>query len=98
MKYFSNFIQNLSRSCTYHYQSMLTRLHLFFSKGLNSGNGHNPVEKKYVSAIFFMRNPYKKIQNSSMHSSKVMKCIKKHDGRPRSNIPFKLLRSWGHKM
>ena len=27
-----------------------------------------------------MRNPYKKFQNSSIHSSKVMLCIKKRDG------------------
>ena len=28
---------------------------------------------------FFMRNPYRKFQNSSMHISKVMLCIKKRD-------------------
>ena len=26
-----------------------------------------------------MRNPYTKFQNSSIHGSKVMPCIKKHD-------------------
>ena len=35
------------------------------------GGGH----KKYVSH-FFMRNPYMKFQNPSMHSSKVRLCIK----------------------
>ena len=70
-----------------------------FSKGHNSGKGHNPVKKKkYVSAIFFMRNPYKKFQNSSMHGSTVILCIKKPDERtderPRSNMPLQLLRSW----
>ena len=53
-----------------------------------------------MSAIFFMRNPYKKFQNSSMRVSKVMLCIKKHDERKnerttRSNMPLQLLRSWG---
>ena len=51
-----------------------------------------------------MRNPYKKFQNSSMHVSKVMLCIKKHDERkdgqkdkcPRSNMLLLLLLSWGH--
>ena len=49
-----------------------------------------------------MRNPYKKFQNSSIHSSKVMLCIKKRDERmdgqtdgrmdeqPRSNMPLQL--------
>ena len=54
-----------------------------FSKGHNSGEGHNPVEKKnnkkkqYISVFFFMMNPHKKFQNSSMHVTKVMLCIKK---------------------
>ena len=34
---------------------------------------------KICVSYFFMRNPYKKFQNSSMHGSKVMLCIKKHD-------------------
>ena len=42
-----------------------------------------------------------KFQNSSMHVSKVMLCIKKRDDRkderPRSNMPLQLLQSWGHK-
>ena len=47
-----------------------------------------------------MRNQYKEFQNSSMHVSKVMLCIKKRDEqtdeRPRSNMPRQLLRIWGH--
>ena len=36
-----------------------------------------------------MRNPYKKFQNSSIHGSKVMLCIKKRDERTegRTNNP-----------
>ena len=73
----------------------------FFSKGHNSGKGHNPVNKKICVSDFFIRNPYKKFQNSSMHGSKVMLCIKKRDERtderPRSNMPLQLLRSLWHK-
>ena len=47
-----------------------------FSKGRNSGKGHNPDKKKSVS-YFFMRNPYMKFQNPSMHSSKLTLSIKK---------------------
>ena len=80
-----------------------------FSKDHNSGKGHNPVKKKICVSYFFMRNPYKKFQNSSMYGSKVILCIKKRDKRtnrqtdertdecPRSNMPLQLLRSWGHK-
>ena len=32
-------------------------------------------------SYFFMRNPYEKFQNSSIHGSKVMLCIKKRDER-----------------
>ena len=61
-------------------------------------------------SYFFMRNPYKKFQNSSMHVSKVMLCTSKSvmngqmeektdrqmDEHPRSNMPLQLLQSWGH--
>ena len=50
-----------------------------------------------------MRNPYKKFQNSSIHGSKVMLCIKKAwrtdgwmDEQPRSNMPLQLLWGWEH--
>ena len=95
-----------SSSLNSFWDNLLTIFHpYFFSKYHNSGKGHNPDEKKkYVSAIFFMGNPYMKFQNPSTHSSKVMLCIKKHNGRsdrrthkhPRSNMPFQLLRSLGH--
>ena len=59
-----------------------------------------------------MRNPYKKFQNSSVHGSKVMLCVKKRDERmdwrkdgrtnapeaicPSNFEPLQLLRSWRH--
>ena len=64
--------------------------------------------KKIRVSYFFMKNPYMKFQNPSMHGSEVMLCIKKRNGRthgrtdgrmhkcPRSNMPLQLLRSWGH--
>ena len=51
-----------------------------FSKGHNSGKGHNPDGKIRVS-YFFMKNPYMKFQNPSMHGSEVILCIKKCNGR-----------------
>ena len=57
---------------------LLTRFHPYFFKGRISGKGHNLDEKKNVVSYFFMRYPYIKFQNPSMHSSKVMLCIKKH--------------------
>ena len=48
-------------------------IHIFSMK---SGKGHNPDKKKKCVHYFFMRNPYVKFQNPSMHSSKVMLCIK----------------------
>ena len=48
-----------------------------FSKGHNSGKGHNPDGKKIQVSYFFMRNPYMKFQNPSRHSSKLMLCVKK---------------------
>ena len=60
-------------------------------------------ELKIRVSYFFMRNPYKKFQNRSIHGSKVMLCIKKRDERtdgrtegrtdkqPRSNMPLQLL-------
>ena len=78
----------------------LTGFHLYFSKSHNSGKVHIPVEKKIGVSYSFMRNPCKKFQNSSMHGSTVMLCIKKRDERtgerPRSNMPLQLLWSWGH--
>ena len=68
--------------------------------------------KKIWVSYFFMKNPYMKFQNPSMHCSEVMLCTKKCNGRthgrtdartharthksPRSNMPLQLLRSWGH--
>ena len=44
----------------------------------NGGNSDKKKKKTWVS-YFSMRNPYMKFQNPSMHSSKDMACIKKHD-------------------
>ena len=110
---FSKFLQKLIRLSSHHYQSihlqgssfnffldiLLTRLHPYFFKGHNSEKGHNPDKTKIHVSYFFMRNPYKKFQNSSVHGSKVMLCIKKHDERtggwtdeqPRSNMSLQLL-------
>ena len=122
MKYFWKFIQKLIRSSTHLpvYSSSCKALvsivfeifcwqdciHIF-SKGPNSGKGHNPVEtKKICISYIFMRNYYKKFQNTSMYGSKVMLCIKNVTKRwtdgwsgeyPRSNMLLQLLRSWGHK-
>ena len=44
-------------------------------KGNNSKMGENlDTEKKYWSPIFFMKNPYMKFQNISIHGSKVNLC------------------------
>ena len=50
---------------------MLTRYHLYFSKGHNSGKGIILMEKIRVSYVF-MKNPYMKFQNPSMHGSEFM--------------------------
>ena len=58
--------------------------------------------KKIRVSYFFMKNPYMKFQNPSMHGSEVILCIKSvTDGRtggrthkrPRSNMLLQLLRS-----
>ena len=51
---------------------------IFFSKGHNSGKGHNPNGKKNTCQLFFIRNQYMKLQNPSMHGLEVILCIKKH--------------------
>ena len=43
--------------------------------------GDNSDKKKNIGHLFFMRNPYMKFQNISIHGSKVMLCTKKHDER-----------------
>ena len=37
------------------------------SKGHNSGKGHILDVKKKCTSYFFMKNPYKKFQNPSIH-------------------------------
>ena len=68
MKYFSEFIQKLIRSSTRQYQSIhqvsrlaSVALEIFcwrdfiyiFSKGHNSGKGHNPDGKKNMGQLFY---------------------------------------------
>ena len=53
--------------------------------------GDNSYKKKIWVTFFFMRNPYMKFQNISIHGSKVMLCTRKCDERTnrqaRSNMP-----------
>ena len=80
-------------SCTQHFQD-------FFSKGDNSERGHNS-EKKIIGVIFFfMRNPYMKFQDTSIHRLKVKKksgADTRTHGQAQSNMPYQLFQSWGHK-
>ena len=52
---------------------------LFYLKGNNSKMGDKSDKKKYSVTYFFMRNPYMKFQNISVHGSKVMLCTRKRD-------------------
>ena len=51
---------------------------LFYLKGNNSKMEDN---SEYGLPFFFMRNPYMKFQNISIHGSKVMLCTRKRDER-----------------
>ena len=56
-------------SCTQDFQD-------FFSKGDNSERGHNSEKKKKIRVIFFfMRNPYMKFHDTSIHCLKVSNFI-----------------------
>ena len=62
-------------SCTQDFQD-------FFSNGDNSERGHNSEKKKkYGSFFFFMRNPYMKFQDTSIHRLKVKKKVVRTHGR-----------------
>ena len=54
---------------------------LFYLKGNNSKMGDNSDKEKIPVTYFFMRNPYMKFQNISIHGSKVMLCTRKRDKR-----------------
>ena len=73
---------------------------IFFQRAIPQERGNNPVKKQIRVSCFFMRNPFKKFEDSSMYISKVMLSNKKRDEWtdewPRSNMPLQLLRSWGH--
>ena len=52
---------------------------LFYLKSNNSKMGDNSDKEKIQVTYFFMRNPYMKFQNISIHGSKVMLCTRKCD-------------------
>ena len=52
---------------------------LLYLKGNISKMGDNSDKKKIRVTYFFMRNPYMKFQNISIHGSKVMLCTRKRD-------------------
>ena len=54
---------------------------IFFQRAITQEKGIVLLRKKIRVSYFFMRNPYKKFQNSIMHGSKVILCIKKRDER-----------------
>ena len=54
---------------------------IFFQRAITQKRGIILSRKKIHVSYFFMRNPYKKFQSSSIHGSKVMLCIKKRDER-----------------
>ena len=81
-------------SCTQDFQD-------FFSKGDNSERGHNSEKKKIRVIFFFMRNPFMKFQDTSIHRLKVKKKWCGHTdtrthGQAQSNMPYQLFQSWGH--
>ena len=66
-------------SCTQDFQD-------FFSKENNSERGHNSEKKKKIPVIFFfMRNPYMKFQDTSIHHLKVKKKVVRTHGQAQSN-------------
>ena len=76
-------------SCTQDFQD-------FFSKGDNSERGHNLEKKQNTGHLFFMRNPYMKFQDTSIHRLKVKKKVVRTHGQAQSNMPYQLFQSWGH--
>ena len=60
---------------------MLIRFHpYFFQRAITQERGIIMMGKICIS-YFFMRNPYIKFENPSMHGSEVMLCIKTRNGR-----------------
>ena len=85
-------------SCTQDFQD-------FFSKGDDSERGHNSEKKKKTRVIlFFMRNPYMKFQDTSIHRLNVKKKVVRTQGhtetrthgQAQSNMPYQLFQSSGH--
>ena len=77
-----------------------------FSKGHNSGKGHNSVTKKYLSAIFSWGNHIRNFKTVACMVLKLCYASKSMRNRPIdewtdkrswSNMPLQLLGSWGHK-
>ena len=70
----------------------------FIQRGITPERVITPTRKKTCVKYFSMRNPYKKLQNPSMHGSwRTDACT--HgctDEQPETNMPRQLLQSWGH--
>ena len=82
MKYILEFIQKLIRSSTHQFLRYFADkiVSIIFKRAITQERGIILLRKKKIRvSYFFMRNPYKKLHNSSMHVSKVMLCIKKYD-------------------
>ena len=77
-------------SCTQDFQD-------FFSKGDNSERGHNSEKKKNTGHFFFffMRNPYMKFQDTSIHRLKVKKKWCGHTDKPKAICPTNFFKVGG---
>ena len=81
-------------SCTQDFQD-------FFSKGDNSERGHNSEKKKNTGHLFFMRNPYMKFQDTSIHRLKVKKKVVRthgHTDKPKAICPTNFFKVGGITM
>ena len=78
-------------SCTQDFQ-------ILFSKGHNSEKGHNSDMKKNTGQLFFHEEYTHEISKPRIHRSKVNgRTHTQTDRQAKSNMPFQLFQSWGHK-
>ena len=77
-------------SCTQDFQD-------FFQREIIQKGGITQKRKKNTGHLFFMRNPYMKFQETSIHRLKVKKKVVRTHGHAQSNMPYQLFQSWGHK-
>ena len=70
----------------------------FFHRGITPEREITWTRKKMCVSYFSMRNPYIKLQNTSMHVSwwTDRQMHARMDAQPETNNPRQLLRSWGH--